>query len=83
MFNTPATFENIINDILRSYFNNFVIIYLNDILIYFKNEKKNIKHVQKVIEFLKKYKLYIKFLKYFFIQKTVEFCGYIRKKKFA
>ena len=52
--NTSATFQAYINNVLREHLNMFVIIYLNNILIYLKNEKDHKKHVKQVLNALKK-----------------------------
>jgi hypothetical protein len=54
-----------------------VVIYLNNILIYFKPEKDHYIYVRIVIERLRKYKLYTKLSKYFFNVEEVEFLGFI------
>ena len=51
------------NDLLRSYFDKFMIIYLNDILIYFKNDEKHTQHIKLMIKILRKHEFYIKSLK--------------------
>jgi hypothetical protein len=55
----------------------FVVIYLNDILIYSKNEKEYEHHVCLVLEKLREGRLYAKQEKCFFHQSMVEFLGYI------
>jgi hypothetical protein len=55
----------------------FVVIYLNDILIYSKNEKEYEHHVCLVLEKLRQGRLYAKQEKCFFHQSMVEFLGYI------
>ena len=47
LINASTTFQKMINDTLREYLNKFVIIYLNDILIYLKTLKKHVYHVKK------------------------------------
>jgi hypothetical protein len=54
-----------------------VVIYLNNILIYFKPRKDYYTYIRIIIERLKKYKLYTKLSKYFFNIKEVEFLGFI------
>ena len=54
------------NDLLRSYFNKFMIIYLNDILIYFKNDEKHTQYIKLMIEVFYKHEFYAKSLKYNF-----------------
>ena len=65
------------NDLLRSFFNKFVIIYLNDILIYFKNDEKHTQHIKLMIKVFRKYEFYAKSSKYSFYQKHIKFCEYI------
>ena len=45
--NASITFQKMINDILREYLNKFVLIYLNNILIYFETLKKYVDHIKK------------------------------------
>jgi Reverse transcriptase (RNA-dependent DNA polymerase) len=57
--------------------NYFIVIYFDDILVYFKLKKDYYAYIKIVIKRLKKYKLYIKLNKYFFNIKEVEFLGFI------
>jgi hypothetical protein len=57
--------------------NYFIVIYLDNILIYFKLGEDYYTYVKIVIERLRKYKLYIKLSKCFFNIKEVEFLGFI------
>jgi hypothetical protein len=54
-----------------------VVIYLNNILIYFKLRKDYYTYIRIIIERLRKYKLYIKLSKCFFNVEEVEFLGFI------
>jgi hypothetical protein len=54
-----------------------VVIYLNNILIYFKLREDYYTYIKIIIERLKKYKLYIKLSKCFFNIKEIEFLGFI------
>ena len=47
--NTSAMFQELINHVLYNHLNEFVITYLDNILIYFKNEENQEKHVKKVL----------------------------------
>jgi Reverse transcriptase (RNA-dependent DNA polymerase) len=62
---------------LREYLDDFIVTYLDDILIYNKNKKKHTGHVIKVLEVLKKTKLKINGEKSIFHQTKVEFLEYI------
>ena len=52
--NMSATFQELINHMLYDHLNKFVITYLNDILIYFKNKKNHKKHIKKSWEDFRK-----------------------------
>jgi hypothetical protein len=54
LINAPASYQSLINNILRKYLNDFVIAYLNDILIYSKTKEEHIKHVTAILEALEK-----------------------------
>ena len=73
-------FQVYINQIMHSIFNVYYIIYLNNILIYFKNEEKHKKHIQEVLHHLNKHQLFVKLLKYKFYKTAVQFLKYIIKK---
>ena len=75
--NAPATFQAYINKVLFRLINYFIVIYLNNILIYFKLREDYYTYIRIIIERLRKYKLYIKLSKCFFNIKEVEFLGFI------
>jgi Reverse transcriptase (RNA-dependent DNA polymerase) len=52
--NTPAIYQALINNILRKYLDDFIVIYLDDIFIYNKNEKKYTGYIIKVLKTLKR-----------------------------
>ncbi len=62
---------------LREYFNDFVIIYFNDILIYLDNLKIHCKYVYKILAKLNERALYVKKLKSRFKTKKIEFLRYV------
>ena len=66
LMNTSTTFQELINYVLYDHLNEFVIVYLNDILIYFENEKDYEKHVKKILKKFQEKKLYLKLKKYEF-----------------
>jgi hypothetical protein len=75
--NAPIIFQHLMNDIIREFLNNFVVCYIDDILIYSKNEKDYGKYVRMVLQKLCDAKLYAKLEKYVFHQPQVEVLGYI------
>jgi hypothetical protein len=58
--NAPVTFQHMINDIFQEYLDHFVVIYLDDIIIYSKNEEDHEYHVRLVLKFFRERGLYAK-----------------------
>jgi Reverse transcriptase (RNA-dependent DNA polymerase) len=54
LINASVTYQTLINNILREYLDDFVVIYLNNIFIYSKNEKEHTGYVIKVLEALER-----------------------------
>ncbi len=76
--NTPATFQGYINKILAEKLDVFVIVYLDDILIYTESEgKEHVQAVRWVLDQLRKHSLYANLKKCRFHQDEVRFLGYI------
>jgi hypothetical protein len=65
------------NDVFREILDDFVVCYLDDILVFSKNEEEHISHVQLVLEKLRTARLYAKLEKCLFHQPQVKFLGYI------
>nr|GEZ78281.1 putative reverse transcriptase domain-containing protein [Tanacetum cinerariifolium] len=61
--NAPAVFMDLMNRVRRPYFDKFVIVFIDDILIYSKSKKEHEVHLKLILELLKKEKLFRKFLK--------------------
>nr|GEW96183.1 copia protein [Tanacetum cinerariifolium] len=75
--NTPAVFMNLINRVCKPYLDKFVIVSIDDILIYSKNKEEHGEHLETILELLKKEKLYAKFLKCDFWLESVQFLGHV------
>src|SRR5277367_2040664 len=75
--NTLTTFQAYINKALFRLINYFIVVYFNNILIYFKLREDYYTYIRIIIKRLKKYKLYIKLSKCFFNINKVEFLGFI------
>ena len=75
--NAPASCQRLMNDTLHEYLDVFIIVYLNDILIYSKNETEHTKHVKLVLEKLQMKRLLLKQEKCDFNKEQVEFLRYI------
>ena len=63
LMNASTTFQKLINHVLYNHLNEFVIMYLNDILIFFKNEKNYKKHIKKILRKFQEKNLYFKLKK--------------------
>src|SRR5437868_1229306 len=74
--NAPATFMTLMNNIFQPYLDKFVIVYLDDILIYSKTKEEHLKHVHIILETLRKHQLYAKLAKCEFIKQRVEYTGH-------
>nr|GEY39196.1 putative reverse transcriptase domain-containing protein [Tanacetum cinerariifolium] len=61
--NAPAVFMDLMNRVCKPYLDKFVIVFIDDILIYSKDEKEHKEHLKVILELLKKEKLYAKFSK--------------------
>ncbi|KAJ1603648.1 hypothetical protein NDA14_000882 [Ustilago hordei] len=77
--NAPAHFQSFINDIFRDIIGVYVVVYLDDFLIFSDTEEVHVKHVTKVLTRLRSNRLFAKLSKCEFHTKTVEFLGYIIK----
>jgi len=75
--NALVTFQRLINNMLREYLDDFVITYLNDILIYSDDLEMHRSHVHKVLEKLNKRALYVKKSKNRFETKEIKFLDYV------
>ena len=48
--NAPATFQNLMNDVLREFLDKFVVVYLDDILIFSDTEEEHTEHIKLVLD---------------------------------
>jgi hypothetical protein len=72
-----AVFQHMMNDVFREYLDDFVVCYIDDILIFSINMANRERHVCLVLEKLRNISLYAKLEKCGFHQSEVEFLGYI------
>jgi hypothetical protein len=74
--NAPAYFMYLMNSVFMTELDKFVVVFIDDILIYSKNEKEHAKHLRIVLQRLRDHKLYAKFSKCEFWLKSVKFLGH-------
>ncbi len=77
LINTLIMFQIFVNNVLQCYLNQFIIVYLNDILVYSKMKKEHMQHVKKVLQTLKKVDLHVKSEKSEFHVQSVQFLKFI------
>ncbi|GJQ98150.1 putative reverse transcriptase domain-containing protein [Tanacetum coccineum] len=75
--NAPTIFIDLMNRVCRPYLDKFVIVFIDDILIYSKTQEEHVEHLRLVLELLKKEKLYAKFSKCEFWLREVQFLGHV------
>ncbi|GKA88412.1 putative reverse transcriptase domain-containing protein [Tanacetum coccineum] len=75
--NAPAMFMDLMNRVCKPYLDKFVIVFIDDILIYSKDEEEHGKHLKIFLELLKKERLYAKFSKCDFWLDSVQFLGHV------
>ncbi|GJY27494.1 putative reverse transcriptase domain-containing protein [Tanacetum coccineum] len=75
--NAPAVFMDLMNRVCKPYLDKFVIVFIDDILVYSKDGEEHGKHLKIILELLKKERLYTKFSKCDFWLDSIQFLGYV------
>ncbi|KAI5316202.1 hypothetical protein L3X38_045378 [Prunus dulcis] len=75
--NAPAAFMDLMNRVFRRYLDRFVIVFIDDILMYSKSRKAHMKHLELVLKTLRRKKLFAKFSKCQFWLDRVNFLGHV------
>ena len=77
LMNAPGTFQAFVNDILRDYLDDFVVVYLDDILIFSESLEVHTEQVKKVLEKLEAAGICLKLEKCAFDKQEVSFLGFV------
>nr|GEW60557.1 putative reverse transcriptase domain-containing protein [Tanacetum cinerariifolium] len=75
--NAPAVIMDLMNRVCRPYLDKFMVVSIDDILIYSKTQEEHVEHLRLVLGLLKKEKLYAKFSKCEFWLREVQFLGHV------
>jgi hypothetical protein len=75
--NAPTTFMCLMNNIFSQYLDKFVVVFIEDILVYSKKKEEHDEHLRIVLQTLRKHKLYAKFDKCHFYQKEIKYLGHV------
>ena len=77
LFNAPSSFQRLINDVMGEYIDDFVLVYLDDILVFSTTEYEHEHHLRLVFQKLREHKLQAKLKKYEFGKPRVQYLGHI------
>nr|GEZ01569.1 putative reverse transcriptase domain-containing protein [Tanacetum cinerariifolium] len=77
LMNAPTVFMDLMNRVCKPYLDKFVIVFIDDIRIYSKDEKEHEEHLKAILELLKKEELYAKFSKCEFWIPKVQFLDHV------
>jgi len=75
--NAPAVFLNLMNRVFQEYLDDFICVYLDDILVYSENPDEHLRHLRLALDKLRLYKLYAKLSKCQFAETTVDYLGHV------
>ena len=75
--NAAAVFMNLINYVFQEYFDKFICVYLDDILVYSENLDDHLRHLRLTLDQLREHKLYAKRSKFQFAETTMDHLGHV------
>ena len=75
--NAPATFLTMKNEVFLEYIDKFVVVYLDDMVVYSTTLEEHVEHLKSVFAKLREHKLYVKLEKSSFAQERIKFLGHI------
>lgn len=75
--NAPATFQSVMNDTLQDMLGKFVLVYMDDIIVFSRTEEEHLLHLDMVMKALQRHKFYAQLSKCSFAQSELLFLGHI------
>nr|XP_016511041.1 PREDICTED: RNA-directed DNA polymerase homolog [Nicotiana tabacum] len=75
--NAPAIFCTLMSQVFREYIDEFVVVYLDDIVVYSQTMEEHLEHLRKVLNRLREHEFYAKLSKCSFTQKQIDFLGHV------
>ena len=79
--NAPPTFMSLMNSVFNKYLDKFVLIFLDDILIYYKNEEEHEENMRLTLQLPREHNLYAKFSRCDFYEDRIHYLGHIISDK--
>ena len=75
--NAPAAFMDLMNQVFRLYLDQFMVVFIDEILVFSRNEEEHALHLRLVLQTLREHQLYVKFSKCEFWLDQVAFLGHV------
>jgi hypothetical protein len=75
--NPPSKFTRLMNEVLKYFIGKFVIVYLDDILIFSETKEENLKHLKMVLRILQQEKLLVNMGKCYFMKTELVYLGFV------
>ncbi|PHJ18537.1 rna-directed dna polymerase, partial [Cystoisospora suis] len=72
----PSRFQSLMQNIFLEELDEFVIVYLDDVLVYSKTKEEHLQHLQRVFTKMREQRLYVKLSKCEFCQQQVQYLGF-------
>jgi hypothetical protein len=79
--NAPTTFMCLMNNVLNKFLDIFVLVFIDDILVYSRSKEEHEEHLKLVLQVLREHKLYAKLSKCDFFQRQVHYLGHVISEK--
>ena len=79
--NAPVVFMCLMNNVLHKYLDKFVVVFIDDILIYSKSKEEHEEHLKIVLQELREHQLYAKFSKCDFFKDKIQYLGHVVTKE--